>query len=423
MIYRSSVQTSYYITGSFSCWEPVKMQVEAEGVYAFTMVLGENRWESFQIWEDGDSNKVLHPGTHWADQDAAVLGPSPQKLCGRFATWRLCGKPTKVRLLNEEQARELDVDFSSEEMRTYVGDVEFRLLTAFPGDYQPEGLEDGEAPVVDQDPQLLGMPGDCYRVWLRLGGKYRRVEWQKLSGTKAEVPIAASYYLAGDFNFWDFQPLEEEASSGKLRAFHAEVQLRSSEDVFQVVRNKDWDQAFYPEGDTEQLRGPDGCGTAKGWRLPGKAGDVFRIRFTRTLPSSGADEKHISWTLQRSGKLAVSQEVALRRSYCIVGSWTSFVSREPMTFEASAWVAEVTVGSTGREFFQLLLDGNWLAAVYPNADEADFQQPGHAICGPDSRGAGRFWRLEENLTVGDKVRVILEVDGAAMPKSLRWQRP
>ena len=29
------------------------------------------------------------------------------------------------------------------------------------------------------------------------------------------------------------------------------------------------------------------------------------------------------------------------------------------------------VGSTGREFFQLLLDGNWLAAVYPNADEAE----------------------------------------------------
>eukprot|EP00435_Cladocopium_sp_Y103_P041304 s673_g11.t1 len=105
-----SKETSYFIIGSFNSWEePVKMEAESKGVYAFTMVLGENRWETFQIWEDGDPDKVLHPGIHWADREQQVLGPSRQGVCGRFSTWRISGKPTKVRLLNEEQARELDM--------------------------------------------------------------------------------------------------------------------------------------------------------------------------------------------------------------------------------------------------------------------------------------------------------------------------
>lgn len=63
----------------------------------------------------------------------------------------------------------------------------------------------------------------------------------------------------------------------------------------QVVRNQDWDQAFYPEAETGQLRGPDGYGVGRGWRLPGTKGDVFRIRFRRSRPASGADEQSVEW--------------------------------------------------------------------------------------------------------------------------------
>eukprot|EP00913_Durusdinium_trenchii_P012511 g11747.t1 len=370
------------------------MEVESKGVYGFTMVLGENRWETFQIWEDGDPDKVLHPGSHWADMEASVLGPSRQAVCGRYATWRISGKPTKVRLLNEDQAQEMG------EMLSYAGDVEIRMLTAFPGDYMPEG---GEIPVVDQDEQLLGMPGDRN---------------------------ACRVFLAS-----------EEASAGsKARSFFTEVKLRSSEDVFQVVRNKDWDQAFYPQADTQNLRGPDGYGVAKGWRLPGKAaGDVFRIHFRRTLPSSGVDDKSVSWSLQPPSA-SPSQELALQHSYCIVGSWSSFVSKDSMTFDQakSTWLAEVQVGQSGMEFFQILLNGNWLAAVYPNsyeADcdrfvrpcaaaprEADFRRNGHVVLGPDSRGGRSYWCLQDGLEPGDRVQVMLEVDAVSMPKAVRWQK-
>eukprot|EP00434_Breviolum_minutum_P009162 symbB.v1.2.008073.t2/scaffold504.1/size194584/9 len=413
-------ETSYYIIGSFNSWgESVKMKVESQGVYYFNMVLGENRWETFQIWEDGNPDKVLHPGSHWADQDVQVHGPSRQGVCGRYSTWRLSGKPTKVRLLNEDEARDLDMGPCAEEMLSYSGDIEFLVLTAFPGDYKPDG---DECPVVDEDDQLLGMPGDCYRVWLRLGGKYRRVEWRKLSSPVPQALQASSYYIAGDFNFWEFQQMQEEepSSSSKSRSFFTEVKLRSSEDVFQVVRNKDWDQAFYPEAETQKLRGPDGYGVAKGWRLPGKAGDVFRIHFQRSLPSSGADEKSVSWSLQPKA----SQELALPKSYCIVGSWSNFVSKDAMRFDEakSAWLAEVEVGKSGMEFFQFLLHGCWLAAVYPNSHEADFRKSGHAVLGPDSRGGRSYWRLEDGLQAGDRVEVVLEVDTLAMPKAVRWQK-
>eukprot|EP00438_Fugacium_kawagutii_P035037 Skav203867 [mRNA] locus=scaffold1031:146086:151115:- [translate_table: standard] len=219
-------------------------------------------------------------------------------------------------------------------------------------------------------------------------GKYRCVEWQKLpSVPQALAP--SSYYVVGDFNFWDFQPMQEETeASSKSRSFVAEVRLRSSEDVFQVVRNKDWDQAFYPEADTQELRGPDGYGVAKGWRLPGKAGDVFKIHFQRSLPSSGEDKK--------------------------LGA--------PVFTAQSAWKAEVEVGKRGMEFFQFLLGGCWLAAVYPNEPEADFRKAGHAVLGPDSRGGSSYWRLEDGLKAGDRVEVVLEVDAMAMPRAVRWQK-
>lgn len=127
--------------------------------------VGENRWETFQIWVDADPDqaqlrsasetawKVLHPGSHWADRDTAVLGPSRQGVCGRYANWRISGKPTKVpwsrvstrldstlsescwqvRLLNEEQAADLDLNCGEESSmdsskRLTVGSGDAELL-------------------------------------------------------------------------------------------------------------------------------------------------------------------------------------------------------------------------------------------------------------------------------------------------------
>lgn len=421
-------QAEYHIIGSFTNWErTVKMEVESEGVFGFTLTIGENRWETFQIWEDGDQDKVLHPGVHWADRDASVLGPSRQGVCGRFATWRVSGKPTQVKLCNEDYVRHLRITPASEEILTHAGETEIRIVAAFPDDYEPEEAA-GEIPVVEQDAHMVGMPGDSYRVRLTMGDM-RRVDWQKLprsASFSSEALPRSSYYVAGDFNFWDFQSMEEEhpSSSSKSRSFVTEVRLRSDKDTFQVVQNKDWDQAFYPEGsamDPSSLRGPDAFGALKGWRLPGKAGDVFRIHFRRSMPSAGTDEKFVSFTRSPSSS-STSQELVVSQSYSLVGSWDDCKSKRPMVFDKakSSWHAEVVLGVTGLEFFQFLFEGSWMALVYPSVNEAPASA---APQGPDSAGAGRFWRLEDkSLHPGDTARIALKVSPSGLPQSVSWDK-
>jgi len=420
----SVAEVEYFVIGSFNLWErPVKMEVESEGVFGFTLALGENRWETFQIWENADPDKVLHPGSHWADRDAPVLGPSRQGVCGRYATWRLSGKPMQVRFCNEEQIHDLNLTPASEDMLIHAGDTEIRTFGAFPNDFAPPEA-DGEMPVIEHDADLVGMAGDSYRIRLRVG-EYRKVDWHKIARPgPVEVLQPSSYYVVGDFNHWGFQLMQEEASSSsKSRSFVAEVRLTSDEDCFQVVRNRDWDQAFYPEGnatDAASLRGPDAYGTLKGWRLQGQAGDVFRIHFRRTMPTAGADEKFVSWA-RSAANPPMNKELAVSIQYCVVGSWDNFKSKHNMEYDKdkSSWIADVLVRESGFELFHFLYDGNWMAVVYPDVNEA----PASAKpCGPDRGGAGRFWRLEgSDLQPGDMARITLKVD-ASTPRAVSWEK-
>ncbi|CAE7287457.1 ppsA, partial [Symbiodinium sp. CCMP2592] len=54
----------FAIAGTFSEWEPQPMKKESEGVFSCSVTLGENRWEQFQIWLDGDPLRCLYPEQH-----------------------------------------------------------------------------------------------------------------------------------------------------------------------------------------------------------------------------------------------------------------------------------------------------------------------------------------------------------------------
>lgn len=421
------------------------MEEESEGVYGLTVVLGENRWETFQIWENGDPDKVLHPGTHWADQDAPVIGPCRGAQFGRFATWRLSGRAVKVLLVNEEQAREMQLgsNFFVKSVLERGGETELRTQVAFPEDYQPDGYKDAAAedmPILEQNSECIGIPGDRYRVRLFVSSKqHRRVEWRKLpppSGTSLEEAPSHlhKYFVTGDFNHWTFLEMDEvvPANTGgvinkKTRRFKAQIQLLCDGGRFQVVRDKDWDQTFYPDregGNDSAVLGPDAYGQDIDWCLNGKAGDVFEVEFQRTCVG-GADEKQITWRHVKNSPL--NPEEMESQSYSIVGSWTDFMQRENMTYHEnnSSWVAEVKIGKSGCEFFQLLLNENWLAAVYPNSNEANFRDPGHKLLGPDAQGSSSYWALgrhqEDCLSEGDTVRVSLQVAGRT-PQAVHWEK-
>merc|ERR1719188_828786 len=67
------------------------MVKEDRGVWAFTVTLGENRFERFQIWLDGDSAAGLHPDQSNALKGSPVVGPDHHVL--RTSHWIIDGRP------------------------------------------------------------------------------------------------------------------------------------------------------------------------------------------------------------------------------------------------------------------------------------------------------------------------------------------
>jgi len=113
---------AYTVAGTWSDFEPIKMEFEGAGTYACTITLGSSGREEFNILLDGDRERILHPSLSHAGRDTAVLGPSTRSACE--GSW----------------------------------------------------LIDGSSP---RDEDLAGSPGDKYRIQLRVAGRWRLVTWHR----------------------------------------------------------------------------------------------------------------------------------------------------------------------------------------------------------------------------------------------------
>jgi len=260
----------YTIVGSWSKWEiPEKMENEGEGIYGFTVTLGENRYEQFQIWLDGEGNRALHPGGSKMPAGSAVLGPDEEaeggtEVCrsGMANTWMIDGRDNLVTYGRKDEAVKALTDGGKTES-IMVGGTE------------------------------AGVPGTQYRVTLEVSGRFRMVTWEKLPSTSSEIP-ASTYYVTGSSNNWDLDEMTETAEPG---IYTYEVKLQVSFVDFLIVRDKDWGQLFYPNPDgtdEEKVLGPDDLGGDFSWRIVGKPGDKFKIQFQRILDDS-KDKSLISW--------------------------------------------------------------------------------------------------------------------------------
>jgi len=246
----------YFILGSWSRWEEVEeMRQDGPGCFTYTLTLGPNRFESFQIWLDGESDRVLHPGSTYGRAADLVKGP---------------------------------VDAS--QAWGYAWVVDGRSLV-YP--YKLEHLE--------------GRIGDRYQVRLLASGKYRTVTWRRLAteeqSQEEELPIVDNgrYYVAVDWLGWT---LVEMAASEEVPGLHTAVVTlpRGAEDgEFQIVRDRDWAQAFFPSEpqadvpqDGERVLGPDDGAHGYAWRLKGRMGASFHIEFQRSF-EGGEDLRQVSW--------------------------------------------------------------------------------------------------------------------------------
>mmetsp|Transcript_36505 Transcript_36505/g.109038 ORF Transcript_36505/g.109038 Transcript_36505/m.109038 type:complete len:466 (+) Transcript_36505:1-1398(+) len=265
----------YSIVGSWNSWKPETMETTEDGDWVFTVTLGMNRYETFQIWLDGDSNKVLHPAQPRSGSACAVRGPVQLDEANGL-NWMIDG----------------------------------RVLAQPAGAATAPAIEVGAAAPTGEElagfsTRDRGRVGDQYQVMLNIAGKYRAVTWRKVkSGAEDDVlrALQGTYYVTGTFNNWGLS--EMTASEDTALGLHAIRigPLRDAKNDFQIVRNKAWDQRFHPPfgtiasetWDEFEVEGPDDAGHGKNWCLKAKPGSHFVIEFQRAL-SNGMDVKRISW--------------------------------------------------------------------------------------------------------------------------------
>jgi len=272
-------RSGYQIVGSWRQWSgPEKMRSEGDGTWSFTVTLGENRFEEFQIWCDGDSKRVLHPLENGAPSGSSVQGPVPLDDCSGL-NWRIDGRPAWVEM-------EMPLGGASDEL-------------ALPG-----GSGVGWAKVERRDE---GVPGDQYHVRLRVAGKWRTAVWERLELDTRERRAAVSrgsYFIAASWNNWAFDEMDLDKSEPGLYVMEFMLPRRTSPyalQEFQIVRNRDWGQAIYPYinglsgGRGEEVLGPDKEGHGSNFLLEGaKPGQRYRIEFQREVDGED-DLKSVSW--------------------------------------------------------------------------------------------------------------------------------
>lgn len=268
---------TYTIVGSFNRWgDPINMTFEGDGSYVYTVTLGENSFEQFQIWLDSDNTKVLHPGWAKAEKDSPVYGPTPgDEVHGM--NWIIDGREiTKSAWRSESEAIE-----GAETIDTWQDEHGTKWL-----------LQKWSVPSPD-----AGKPGDQYRVRLLVQGKWRTVNWTKVQSSTSTTATVQSgkYYIVGSWNDWSFQEMVEGADGTFTYDTPA---LTRPGGEFQIVRDMDWFQVLYPANPNgmqeEFINGPADGGHGMNWNLRGLTGDSFHIELQRKT-ADGIDDKKIRW--------------------------------------------------------------------------------------------------------------------------------
>uniref|UniRef100_A0A7S1RUY7 Ketosynthase family 3 (KS3) domain-containing protein n=1 Tax=Alexandrium catenella TaxID=2925 RepID=A0A7S1RUY7_ALECA len=264
-------EKGYYIVGSWTEWSsPEAMEEEGSNVYGYTVTLGENSWEQFQILLDADTERALHPGGAKVGKETAVYGPNEGVLGA--STWIIDGRCAWVE------------------------------APAPRGEADADGGQELQLEAIPVDVLDVGQPGDKYRVRLHIAGKWRSVSWEKepqAAGGGDDAPpfeCVGKYYIVSSWNGWEYQELQRDPQVKGL--YYAEVTLRWGDGEFQIVRNKDFQQVLYPSAarapSGSDVLGPDEGGEGLHWRVRGCPGESFRIELQRSL-AGGEDAKSVSW--------------------------------------------------------------------------------------------------------------------------------
>jgi len=379
----------YHIVGSWTRWEdPEPMEPESNGVFGYTVVLGENSFERFHICLDGDPQRVLHPGQPGGTKSSPVFGPDEAQVAD-MKSWMIDGR-RQPSLASAATAALQDKEGS---------DVPDTIMTTD-----------------------TAAPGEAFRVRLHITGRWRVVTWEKLGPIDpddAPVRTDGIYYVTGDFNGWTFDQMT--SSLSEFGVHTAEVLLDQSGSSFQIVRDKSPDQVIYPAkmlADADaRIMGPDSESDGRSWWLQGQVGDNIRIDFSR-MPEAGEDVKKLSWRRLSSEEVTPTQLLVRGDARLfLVGSSEGWEGLREMRWDGSCYTLRLLLGPSGRESFQILVGGSWDRKIYPSLDNATPEDP-HDVLGPDNRGSPRCWEIHGEEGEAFKVKLFTRDTGPGM---LTWE--
>mmetsp|Transcript_49737 Transcript_49737/g.118568 ORF Transcript_49737/g.118568 Transcript_49737/m.118568 type:complete len:1019 (+) Transcript_49737:82-3138(+) len=245
----------YVLVGSWNEWSAATgkaMTQNADQEWVAPITVGANRWEEFQILLDGDQDRILHPSVPSAPAGSAAEGPSTSTEAEDRA-WRI--------------------------------DVVRDKATA----------------------------GAIYTVKLSIKDRWQMVSWQREEAHSiSSEDIDGKYYVAASWKDGAFLPMEKDDDvPGKWTLEVGPVIWQRGHYKFQIVRNRDWKQAFYPSAavvssppeEGEAVLGPGE--SASVWELPTTLGDVWRIEFLRVVPDDwlqdGEESRQLRFERMRAG--------------------------------------------------------------------------------------------------------------------------
>jgi polyketide synthase-associated protein len=267
-------EKGYMIVGSWGSWnKPEKMKPEGDKNFGFTVTMGENRCEQFQILIDGNFSKAMHPGLPSGGSGGLVYGPVDREECGGL-NWVIDGRP-------QQMVKPAPSDSGAEALMDY---------------YSVKGKD-------------FGMPGDMYHITLQVSGKWRTVTWEKVDSKEPVpdkvYPLTGTYFVTGSFNNWEFAEMTstgDNTCSVDVKVTGAAWDTRTQKYSFQIVRNQDWGQVLYPSSanavtgsDSASVGGPDADSGGLCWMITAKVGDVFTISLQRQVTAE-SDTKSVTWT-------------------------------------------------------------------------------------------------------------------------------
>jgi len=361
------------IIGSWNRWtEPTLMDQIEDGVYVCCVVLGDTRWEHFQLVVDDNQEDAFYPPSARASASMRVMGPDAG---GHGKYWLI------------------------------------------------DGLTDKQA------------SGTVYKVTFEWT-EPKKISWEVLEEEPKDLmPIVGKenehkYFVAGTWNRFGVQEMARLGDGYEFTFSFTEHGMGREE--FYFLRDRDPQQQIYPEVDhceAESVRvmGPDGGGpgtldaeqnsqnslaAVRKWTLRGEKKEVVTLRLL-------VRNAHIALTVVREhGDTHFESWEKEGHAYYL--SWQRDKTlKQMLPDEENANVYRCVVEmEVPEEYFQIIVDEDRSQMMYPCTDEAAPYTADGMLMGPDDQGAGMRWSIVGEP--GTCAVIVLDMNEQDRRKMVSW---